>query len=156
MRTSALGSLAVKPTVSVTQERHISATPDAVWFVISTPKMHERLDSRCHLESTTGGDGEAGSEYVLVVRAGLARARLRYLVREAVQEKSWTADVDRGGKKTAVQQAHLLREEAGTSLRWTVTLSTGRLTRPLVAASCERELKKWLTAVDRESLAHTW
>ena len=64
--------------VSVTQERRISATPDAVWYVISTPEMHERLDARCHLESTTGG-GDVGSEYVLVVRAGLARARLRYV-----------------------------------------------------------------------------
>ena len=71
--------------ISVTQERRISATPDAVWYVISTPEMHERLDARCHLESTTGG-GDVGSEYVLVVRAGLARARLRYVVREAIPE----------------------------------------------------------------------
>lgn len=143
----------MKSMVSVTQERRISATPNAVWYVVSTPEMHERLDSRCHLESTTGG-GDVGSEYVLVVRAGLARARLRYVVREAIPEAVWVAEVDRGGKEAGVQHAQLVPEEAGTLLRWTVTLPTGRLTRRLVTASCERELEKWLAAVDHEALAH--
>jgi carbon monoxide dehydrogenase subunit G len=153
MRTFELGSRAVKSTVSVTQERHISATPDAVWSVITAPEMHERLDSRCHLESTTGG-GEVGSEYVLLVRAGLARARLRYVVREAIRETRWIADIHRGGKQAGVQHAELKRAETGTLLRWTVTMPTGRLTRRLVTASCERELEKWLAAVDHEALAH--
>ena len=139
--------------ISVTQERRISATPDAVWYVISTPEMHERLDSRCQLESATG-DGDVGSEYVLVVRAGLARARLRYVVREAIPEAMWAAEVDRGGKEAGVQHAQLVREDAGTMLRCTVSLPTGRLSRRLVTASCERELEKWLAAVDQEALAH--
>ena len=99
----------MKSMISVTQERSISATPDAVWYVISTPEMHERLDSRCQLESATG-DGDVGSEYVLVVRAGLARARLRYVVREAIPEAMWVAEVDRGGKEAGVQHAQLVRE----------------------------------------------
>lgn len=143
----------MKSMISVTQERSISATPDAVWYVISTPEMHERLDFRCQLVSATG-DGDVGSEYVLVVRAGLARARLRYVVREAIPEAMWVAEVDRGGKEAGVQHAQLVREEAGTMLRWTVTLPTGRLSRRLVTASCERELEKWLAAVDQEALAH--
>jgi carbon monoxide dehydrogenase subunit G len=148
-----LGSPAVNSKVSVTRERHIPATPDAIWSVISTPEMHERLDSRCHLESATG-DGGAGSEYVLVVRAGLIKTRLRYVVRESVPERRWIAEVDRGGSAAGVQHADLSRDEAGTLLRWNVTLSAGRLTRHLVTRSCERELERWLAAVDREALAH--
>ena len=33
-------------------------------------------------------------------------------------------------------------------------MPTGRFTRYLATASCERELETWLTAVDREALAH--
>ena len=143
----------MKSKVFVTRERRISATPDAVWHVISTPEMHERLDTRCRLESTTGG-GEVGSECVLLVRAGLARARLRYVVTEAIPVTRWVAEIDRGGKEAGVQQAELVRDEAaGTFLRWTVTVPTRRLTRGLVTSSCERELEKWLAAVDREALA---
>jgi carbon monoxide dehydrogenase subunit G len=141
---------AVKSTVSVTQERRIAATPVAVWYVIATPEMHERLDPRCHLESTTG-NGDVGSEYILNVRVGLARARLRYVVREAIPETRWVAEIDRAGKDAGVQRAELTPETAGTLLRWTVTLPTGRLTRRLVTASCERELDKWLAAVDHYS-----
>jgi len=140
----------VKSTVSVTQERRIAATPAAVWYVISTPQMHERLDPRCRLESTTG-NGDGGSEFVLNIRAGLARARLRYLIREAIPETRWVAEVYRAGKDAGVQRAELRPETAGTVLRWTVTLPTGRLTRRLVTASCERELDKWLAAVDHHS-----
>jgi carbon monoxide dehydrogenase subunit G len=140
----------VKSTVSVTQERRIAATPVAVWYVISTPEMHERLDPRCHLQSTTG-NGDVGSEYVLDVRAGLARARLRYVVCEAIPETRWVAEIDRAGKAAGVQCAELVPETAGTLLRWTVTLPTARLTRRLVTAWCGRELDKWLAAVDRLS-----
>jgi carbon monoxide dehydrogenase subunit G len=140
----------VKSTVSVTQQRHIAATPAAVWYVISTPEMHERLDPRCHLESTTGS-GDVGSEFVLNLRAGLARARLRYMVREAIPKTRWVAEIDRAGKGAGVQSAELVPEKAGTLLRWTVTLRTGSLTRRLVTASCERELDKWLAAVDHHA-----
>jgi carbon monoxide dehydrogenase subunit G len=151
-RMPALGSRAVKSTVSVTQERRIAASPATVWYLISTPEMHDRLDPRCHLESTTG-NGDVGSEYVLNVRAGLAQARLRYVVREAIPEKTWVAEIDRAGKDAGVQPAELIPQTAGTLLRWTVTLPTGRLTRCLVTAWCERELDKWLGAVDRHSLS---
>ena len=139
--------------VSVTRERRISATPDAVWHVISTPEMHERLDARCRLESTTG-DGGVGSEYNLVVRAGLARARLRYVVTEAIPDVRWAAEIGRGGNAVGLQQAELVGDEAGTLLRWTVAVPTRRWTRSLVASSCERELEKWLGAVDHEAVAH--
>lgn len=112
--------------------------------------MYERLDPRCHLVSTTG-NGDVGSEYVLNVRAGLVQARLRYVVRETVPETRWVAQIDRAGKDAGIQDAELVPETAGTLLRWTVTLPTGRLTRRLVAASCERELDKWLAAVDHYS-----
>ena len=133
----------MKSTVSVTQERRIAAAPAAVWYVVTTPQMYERLDPRCHLESTTG-NGEVGSQYVFTVRASLARARLHYLIREA----RWMAEVDRAGKHAGVQRAELLPDTAGTLLRWTVDMPTGRLTRRLVTASCKRELNKWLTTVD--------
>lgn len=87
----------MKSTVAVTRKRHISPTPDVVWSVITTPEMHVRLDSRCHLESATGGS-EAGSEYVVTVRAGVGSTRLRYVIREAIRETRWIADVGRGGK----------------------------------------------------------
>lgn len=140
----------MKSTVSVTQERRIAATPAAVWYVISTPEMHDRLDPRCHLESTTG-NGDVGSAYVLNVRAGLLRARLRYIIREAIPETRWVAEVDRAGKDAGVQRAELVPEAAGTLLRWTVTQPSDRLTRRLVTAWCERELDTWLAAVDRHS-----
>lgn len=141
---------AVKSTVSVTQERRIAATPAVVWYVISTPEMHDRLDPRCHLESATG-NGDVGSEYVLNVRAGLAQARLHYVVREAIPQTRWVAEMDRAGEYAGVQCAELVPETAGTLLRWTVTQPTSRLTRRLVTAWCERELDKWLAAVDRHS-----
>ena len=143
----------MKVDVFVTRERQISAAPEAVWHVISTPEMNERLDARCHLESATGAGG-VGSEYVLLIRAGLARARLRYVVTESTPDTRWVAEIDRGGKEAGVQQAELVRNEAGTLLRWTVTVPTGRLSRRLATSSCERELEKWLAAVDREALAH--
>jgi carbon monoxide dehydrogenase subunit G len=136
--------------MSVMQERRIPATPAAVWYVISTPEMHDRLDPRCHLESTTG-NGDVGSEYVLNVGAGLAQARLHYVVREAIPQTRWVAEMDRAGKYAGVQCAELEPETAGTLLRWTVTQPTGRLTRRLVTAWCERELDKWLAAVERHS-----
>ncbi|WP_158647473.1 SRPBCC domain-containing protein [Actinoplanes sp. ATCC 53533] len=140
----------MKSTVSVTQERRIAATPAVVWYVISTPEMHDRLDPRCHLESATG-NGDVGSEYVLNVRAGLAQARLHYVVREAIPQTRWVAEMDRAGEYAGVQCAELVPETAGTLLRWTVTQPTGRLTRRLVTAWCERELDKWLAAIDRHS-----
>jgi hypothetical protein len=73
------------------------------------------------------GNGGAGSEYVLNIRTGLARARLRYVIREAIPETTWVAEVDRAGKDAGVQRAELLPETAGTLLRWTVNLPTGRL-----------------------------
>ncbi|GIF20037.1 hypothetical protein Ate02nite_27670 [Paractinoplanes tereljensis] len=138
---------AVKSTVSVTQERRIAAAPGAVWYVVTTPQMYEQLDPRCHLESATG-NGEVGSQYVFTVRAGLARARLHYVIREATPDARWMAEVDRAGKHAGVQRAELLPDTAGTLLRWTVDMPTGRLTRRLVTASCKRELSKWLTTVD--------
>jgi hypothetical protein len=115
--------------------------------------MHERLDSRCTL-GPVNGDCEVGSDYELVVRAGASKARLRYRIREvAVERRWWAADVERGGKSAGTQEADLSPEGQATLLRWTVTLPTTRLTRRLVAASCERELKQWLAAVKRESLA---
>jgi len=136
--------------VSVTHERRIAASPAAVWYVISTPEMHERLDPRCHL-ALTAGQGGVGSEYVLDVRAGLARARLRYVIREAIPQTRWVAEIDRAGRDAGVQRAELVPETTGTLLRWTVTLPAGRLTRRLVTASCERELNKWLAAVDHHA-----
>jgi len=86
----------MKSAVSVTKERRIAAAPDVIWRVISTPQMHERLDPRCCVESTTGGYG-AGSQYVFVVRTGLKLARLRSVVREAIPHTKWIADVDKAG-----------------------------------------------------------
>lgn len=94
-----------------------------------------------------------GSEYVVTVRTGLRRTRLRYVVREAIRETRWIADVDRGGKPAGVQHAELEPSDTGTLLRWIVTVPTGRLTRRLVGAQCERELETWLAAVDRQALA---
>jgi carbon monoxide dehydrogenase subunit G len=136
--------------VSVTQERLIRTTPDNVWSVITAPEMHERLDSRCALGPV---NGNVGSDYELVVRAGASKARLRYRIREVAIERRWAADVERGGKSAGTQEADLSPEGQATLLRWTVTLPTTRLTRRLVAASCDRELKQWLAAVERESLA---
>ena len=118
----------VKSMVSVTQERRIAATPAAVWYVIATPEMHEHLDPRCHLESTTG-NGDVGSEYVLDIHAGRARARLRYVVVEAIPETRWAAEITLAGKDAGAQRAELLPEAEGTLLRWTVTRPAGRLTR---------------------------
>lgn len=109
--------------------------------------MYERLDPRCHLDSATG-NGEVGSQYIFTVRAGLARARLHYVIREAIPAARWMAEVHRAGKHAGVQRAQLLPDSAGTPLRWTVDMPAGRLTRRLVTASCKRELNKWLTTVD--------
>lgn len=138
--------------VSVTQERLIRTTPDVVWSVVAAPDMHERLDSRCTLNSTRG-NGEVGSEYELTVRAGAVRARLRYRVREVAVGRRWVADVERAGKNAGTQEASLSPEGQATLLRWTVTVPTARLMRRLVGAACERELARWLDAVERESLA---
>lgn len=97
------------------------------------------------------GNGDVGSEYVVSVRVGLLRVRLRYVIREAIPWTRWVAEVDRAGKHAGVQDAELVPGTAGTLLRWTVSLPTGRLTRRLVTASCKRELDKWLAAVDRHA-----
>lgn len=84
----------MKSTLSVTQERRIATAPDVVWRAISTSQMHERLDPRSRVESTTGKYGATGSQYVLVVRTDLASARLRYVVRQAILHTKGIADGD--------------------------------------------------------------
>jgi hypothetical protein len=59
---------------------------DAVWSVISTPAMHERLDARLRLESSTGDNGSLLSEYVLAMsRGSRASVHLRYVIVDAEQ-----------------------------------------------------------------------
>jgi uncharacterized protein YndB with AHSA1/START domain len=138
----------VKNSVSVTRERRIPSNPARVWEIIADPNMQERVDRRCRVESATGDWRSEGSEFVLVVRG----VRMRYVVAEAVPGVRWVANVDRGGKPAAVQCGELRGDDAGTVLRWTVTVGAGALTRRLAERSCERELPRWLASVEREVL----
>lgn len=135
--------------MSVTRQQRIAATPAVVWEVVADPSMQERLDRRCHLESTSGDWRSVGSEFVLVARG----ARLRYVVSDAEPGVRWTATVERAGRQAGVQSGELSADGPGTLLRWTVTLSVGPLLRRLAERSCERELSRWLAAVEREALA---
>jgi len=134
---------------SVAREQRIAAFPDDVWAVVADPSMQPRLDPRCTLESTTGDWGNVGTEFVLVMRG----VRLRYMVAESVLGVRWVAEVDRRGKRAAVQQGELSTDGTTTLLRWTVTAWAGPLTRRLAERACESELPRWLTAVEREVLA---
>lgn len=140
----------VRSTVSVTREQRIAASRADVWKVIADPCVQARLDSRCRLESATGDWRAAGSEFVLIVRGN----RLRYVVVEADAGIEWVAKVDRRGQPVAIQRGELVEDRMGTLVRWTVTVSAGRLMRPLAKRSCERELPRWLAAVEREVLAN--
>lgn len=138
--------------VSLTEERTIAASPAAVWSVISDPVMHERLDPRCRLGSTSGTTGEVGSRYELTVRAGaLTKVRLQYDVVEAEPEARWAAAVSRDGRPQGEQRAEMSPSEGGTLLRWTVTMMAGGLTCRLAAASGRQQLRTWLAAVEREA-----
>jgi carbon monoxide dehydrogenase subunit G len=139
----------MKSTLSVTCEQRIPATAAVVWDVVADPDMHERLDSRCRLVSATGDWRRAGSEFVLAVRG----VRLRYVVAEADPGLRWVGKVDRGGNHAGVQCGEFDSNGTETLLRWTVSVATGPLTRRLVKRSCERELLRWLAAVEREALA---
>lgn len=140
----------VKNSVSVTCVQRIAATPAEVWAVVADPHMQERLEPRCRLESTTGDWRTAGSEFTLAVRG----VRLRYVVVEADPGVCWVAQVERSGKRAAIQTGELSAGEAGMMLCWTVTVSVGPLMRWLAQRSCERELLRWLAAVERETLAN--
>lgn len=143
----------MRTSVSVTEERLIAASPAAVWSIVSDPAMHERLDPRCRLETASSEGDQVPSEYVLVVQAGaLTKVRLRYFIVDAEPNVRWMAEVSRGGKAQGEQRAELSSSGEGTLLRWMVTLWTGRLTRRLTAASCERQLRTWLAAVEREAV----
>lgn len=63
------------------------------------------------------------------------------------------ASVYRAGKRAGVQGGELAADGTGTLLRWTVNISAGPLVRRLAKRTCERELPKWLGAVEREALA---
>jgi len=140
----------VKSTVSVTREQRIQAPRADVWAMIADPNMQERLDPRCRAVSATGDWRSVGSEFILAVRG----VRLRYVVVEADAAVRWVANVQRGGKQVAIQRGELSGDGADTLLRWTVTISAGPLTRRLAARSCERELPRWLAAVEREVRAN--
>lgn len=111
--------------------------------------MQERLEPRCRVESATGDWRAAGSEFTLNVRG----VRLRYAVTQAEPGVRWAASVDRAGKQAGAQGGELIAHGTGTLLRWTVTISAGPLVRRLAKRSCERELSRWLSAVEREALA---
>lgn len=116
--------------------------------------MHERLDARCRLESTSGGDGLVSSEYVVALSAGGHRTiRLRYVVVDAEPNVRLVAKVSRDGKDQGEQRAELSPIDGGTQLRWTVTFPAGRLARRLVVAVAGRQLRTWLAAVEREAVA---
>jgi carbon monoxide dehydrogenase subunit G len=139
----------VKRAVTVTREQYISADTAHVWAIVADPNMQERLDPRCRLEFASGDWRSAGSEFVLSVRG----VRVRYVVSEAERGLRWSAIVDRGGRQAGVQRAELSERGAGTLLRWSVTMPLGPLVRGLAKRSCERELPRWLAAVEREALA---
>lgn len=140
--------------VSVTEERLIAAPPAAVWFVVSNPAMHERLDSRSRLESSVGNDGQIGSEYVVVFRAGVGvKFRVRYLIVDAEPNVRLAATVSAGGT-VQEQRADIWSTGGGTLLRWTVTYSAPWFgpTRRIMASAVARQTRKWLSAVEREAL----
>lgn len=139
--------------VSVPGERQIDASSDAVWSVVSDPAMHERLDPRCRLESTSGDAGQVGSEYVLVVKAGrFTKVRLRYVVVESEPNSRLVANVSRSGRQQGEQRAELSPDGLGTNLRWTVSVSVPSFTARLAARASERQLTEWLAAVEREAV----
>jgi uncharacterized protein YndB with AHSA1/START domain len=142
----------VARTVSVAKERLIAADPAAVWFVVSNPAMHERLDARSRLESTVGNDGQIGSEYVVVFSAG-AKFRIRYVIVDAEPNVRLVAAVSTGGTKQE-QRADIWPTGEGTLLRFTVTLPAPWfvLTRRTVTRAVARQMEKWLSAVEREAL----
>lgn len=135
--------------MSVTREQRISAAPLVVWAIVADPTMQERLDPRCRVESATGDWRAAGSEFILNVRG----VRLRYVVTQAEPGIRWAASVDRAGKRAGAQGGELAADGTDTLLRWTVNISAGPLVRRLAKRACERELPKWLGAVEREALA---
>lgn len=142
----------MRTALEVTQARSIAAPPDAVWAVISRPAMHERLDRRLSLVSASGEDGQVSSEYVLRYRSGLLTVRMRYVVIESDPPARLVAEVSRGEKKLAEQRGEVEPAGDGSLLRWTVVQWVGPLTRRFAEASCEKQLKLWLDAVERESL----
>lgn len=140
--------------LEVTEECTIAASTNVVWSVISSPAMHERLDPRCRLESTSGEAGQVSSEYLLTVRAGLfARFRLRYVIVDAEPSTRLVAEVSRGEKRAGEQRAELVPDGAGTLLRWTVVQWVSSPARRIAEATTRRQLTTWLEAVEREALA---
>lgn len=139
----------VQRSLVVTRERVIEVNPAVVWAVVADPRSQERLDARSRRESATGDWRSAGSQFVLAVRG----IRWRYVVSRAEPGVRWTADVERGGRPAGVQDGELTGTGTGTLLRWTVTMSVGPFMRRLAQRSCERELPRWLAAVERESVA---
>lgn len=142
----------MRTALEVTQERSIAAAPAAVWSVVSSPVMQERLDRRIRLLSSSGEDGAVSSEYVLRYRSGLFTFRMRYVVVEAEPGVRLVAEVWRGEKKAAEQRAEIAPAGDGSLLRWTVVQWVGPRTRRFAETSCEKQLKVWLEAVERDSL----
>jgi hypothetical protein len=142
----------MKNSVSVTREQRILADPGSsqqpAFGWSSLTRICKSVWTRCRIESAVGDWRAQGSEFVLVVRG----VRMRYVVAEAIPGVRWVANVDRGGKSAAVQCGELRGDDGGTVLRWTVTVAAGALTRRLAERSCERELPRWLAAVEREVL----
>jgi hypothetical protein len=141
----------VQSEASVTQELRVRADPAAVWSVIADPSMHERLDPRSRIDSTSGDWRCAGSEFILMTRG----SRVRYLVVQAEPGLRWMARAEHNGKQLAVLRAELTTSGADALLRWTVTVSLGRVRRWLWKRSCERDMPRWLAAVEGETLARS-
>jgi uncharacterized protein YndB with AHSA1/START domain len=105
----------------MTWDRHIEATPEAVWSVIADPHAMVAMQRHTRVISTEGEPGEVGSRYRAVSR--FTPGTMEAVVAEAVVGRRLVVQqiFPPTGVVICIETADLRREGEGTLLTWTYT-----------------------------------